>query len=330
MKNKLLVLALIFLHGCTAQAQEVTPSPSPEPTPIESVKSNTKRFKLSLTLSAPKDLRVQEGDVIQAGQILSDRVEERARLENQKRLIQFQLQRLAQVITEPLPPRKFIGIPDLPPAEFLEEQANIDRQSVDVEKSSKHRENQQRMIDALKTLEPGSLPPSTLDHEQSKFADADQELQKQISEKALAQGKLKKAEQNYKYEEYKHTIELAKRDVEIDRARLEYQRQIQEHEKQIRDRAFQVSEATAKLQIIESQIAALSMVRSPYSGVIKKIKWIGQNDKNLTAELILMADRAGRNPSPSALPEITNPATTSTTSQAKPFTASPTTTKIKE
>ena len=117
MRNKLLALVLIFLHGCTASAQEVKVTPPSTTTePIElSTKSSTKRFKLNLTLSTPKDLRVQEGDVIQAGQILSDRVEERARLEGQKRLIQFQLQRLAQPITEPLPPRSTVPIPDLPP-----------------------------------------------------------------------------------------------------------------------------------------------------------------------------------------------------------------------
>ena len=326
MKNKLLVLALIFLSGCTATAQ-TSPSPSSpsSPEPIElSTKPSAKRFKLTLTLSAPKDLRVQEGDVIQAGQILSDRVEERARLEGQKRLIQFQLQRLAQAITEPLPPRSTVPIPDLPPPSFLEESANIDRQSVDVEIISRRRENQQRMIDAMKILDPGTLPPSTLDHEQSKFAEADQELQKQISERALAQGKLNKAQESYKYEQYRHSVELAKRDIDSDRARLEYQRQVQEYEKQLRDRAFQTSEATAKLQILESQIAALSIIRSPYSGTIKKIKWLSQNDKNLSVELVLMANRSSGNPNPSASPATpTTSTTTRTNSQAQPFTEKP-------
>jgi biotin carboxyl carrier protein len=321
-RNKLLVLCLIFLHGCTASAQEVK-APSPPTEPIEaSTKSSTKRFKLNLTLSTPKDLRVQEGDVIQAGQVLSDRVEERARLEGQKRLIQFQLQRLSLPISKPLPVREAVAIPDLPPPSYLEENANIDRQSVDVEIISRRRNDQQRMIDALKVLDPGSLPVATLDHEQSKFSEAEQELQKQISEKALAQGKLTKSKENYKYEQYRHSVELSKRDIESDRHKLEYQRQIQEYEKQLRDRAFQTSEATSKLQVIESQLAALAIVRSPYSGTIKKVKWLSQNDKNLSVELVLMADRSSGNPNPGFIPITPSSTTTGTrtNSQAQPIT----------
>ena len=294
MRNNLILLGLLAtIAGCSAQAQIPTPSPSPSPIAEESTApSTTKRFKLTLTLSEPADLKVREGDVISTGQLLSDRVKDRERLEAQKRAIEFQIQRLQLEIIKPLPPRQFIAIPDLPPPSYLEEEANVDRQSVDAEIAAKERDNQQRMIDALQTLEPGTVPDSTIPHEQSKFAEKDRELQKQISEQALAKGKLDKAKEKFTYEQYRHSVELSKRDLDVSRNALEYQRQVQEYEKQQRDRTFQISESTSKLQSIETQLAALSTIRSPYNAVIKKVKWLGQNDRLLNVELIFSTDRS--------------------------------------
>ena len=301
MKSSLILLGLLVtIAGCTAQAQTPTPSPSPttlKPAAIDAdivsdAQTPRKRFKLTLSLSEPQDLKVREGDVINVGQLLSDRVKDRERLEAQKRGIEFQIQRLHLEIIKPLPPRQFIAIPNLPPPSYLEEEANVDRQSVDAEIAGKDREDQQRMIDALQTLEPGTVPASTIPHEQSKFAQKDRELQKQISEQALAKGKLAKAKEKFTYEQYRHSVELSKRDLDVSRNALEYQRQVQEYEKQQRDRTFQIAESTAKLQGIETQLAALSTIRSPYNGTVKKVKWLGQNDRLLSVELILTTDRS--------------------------------------
>lgn len=282
-----------MIAGCSASAQSPSPSPSPSPSiESESTAPSTKRFKLTLTLSEPADLKVREGDVISTGQLLSDRVRDRERLEAQKRQIQFHIQRLKLPIIKPLPPRDSVPIPNLPPPSYLEEEAEIDRQSVEATISGKNREDQQRMIDALQTLDPGTVPPSTLPHEMAKFAERDREFQRQISEQALAKGKLNKAKEKFSYEQYRHSVELSRRDLDASRNALEYQRQVQEFEKQERDRAFQISEATVKLQSLETQLAALSIIRSPYNGVIKKIKWIGQSDRLLTVELVMLTDRS--------------------------------------
>ena len=300
MRNNLILFALLAtIAGCSAQAQ--TPIPSPSQAPLKSAaidedatqsQGSKKRFKLSLTLSEPADLKVREGDVISTGQLLSDRVKDRERLEAQKRQIEFQIQRLKLPIIRPLSPRDAVPVPDLPPPSYLQEEAEVDKQSIEAEISAKERDNQQRMIDALQTLDPGTVPPSTIPHEQAKFAERDREFQKQISEQALAKGKLSKAKEKFSYEQYRHSVELSKRDLDLSRNNLEYQRQLQEFEKQERDRAFQISEATAKLQIIESQLAALSIIRSPYNGTIKKIKWLGQSDRLINVELVLFTDRS--------------------------------------
>lgn len=288
---------------------------------VGDVQTPRKRFKLTLSLSEPQDLKVREGDVVNVGQLLSDRVKDRERLEAQKRQIEFQIQRLQLEIIKPLPPRQAVPIPDLPPPSYLQEEAEVDRQSVDAEIAGKDRENQQRMIDALQTLEPGTVPASTIPHEQSKFAQKDRELQRQISEQALAKGKLDKAKEKFSYEQYRHSVELSKRDLDASRNALEYQRQIQEFDKQTRDRSFQISEATAKLQSIETQLAALSIIRSPYNAVVKKVKWLGQTDRLLNVELILTTDRStvpvpAQSPGPDQIRRKGDPSTSTKNSAA--------------
>lgn len=294
MINKLVsFLLMVTIAGCTAQAQTPTPSPTPTTaTETDTPGQGKKRFKLTLTLSEPADLKVREGDAISTGQLLSDRVKDRERLEAQKRAIEFQIQRLKLPIIKPLSPREAVPIPDLPAPSYLQEEAEVDRQSVEAEIAAKNRDNQQRMIDAIQTLDADSVPPSTIEHERSKFAERDREFQKQISEQALAKGKLDKAKEKFSYEQYRHSVELSKRDLDSSRNNLEYQRQLQEFDKQTRDRAFQISEATTKLQSVETQLSALSIIRSPYNGTIKKIKWLGQSDRLITVELVMLTDRS--------------------------------------
>ena len=284
------------IAGCTAQAQTTNPTPTPSPTTATDNEAPTqgskKRFKLTLTLSEPADLKVREGDVVSTGQLLSDRVKDRERLEAQKRAAEFQIQRLKLPIIKPLSPREAVPIPDLPAPSYLQEEAEVDRQSVEAEIAAKNRDNQQRMIDAIQTLDADSVPPSTIEHERAKFAERDRDFQKQISEQALAKGKLDKAKEKFSYEQYRHSVELSKRDLDSSRNNLEYQRQLQEFDKQTRDRSFQIAEATTKLQSVESQISALSIIRSPYNGTIKKIKWVGQSDRLITVELVMLTDRS--------------------------------------
>lgn len=295
--NRLLPLtASLLLMSCTAQAQNSSvpnPSPSISPTPAASSIPNTraKRFILKLTLTAPEDLKVKEGDIVVADQILSDRTKERQRLEAQKKQLDIQIQRLKQPILDPLPLRRVPDIAPLPIDSFDQEQAEVAQTKLQLEKAERDRDNQQRKIDILATLPADEVPVVVVAHEQEKLKQRDSDVQQAQSGLRLAEGKLEAAKRDYQYQSYEYSLELSKRDISI---------QQQEQQQRQRDRDFQIAQVTAQLQNIETQLAALSIVRSPYNGKIQRVKWLGQDNQNLTVELTLITGDLRNVPRPNA------------------------------
>jgi hypothetical protein len=289
---KRLLLISLFLGGCTAQAQSSQPSPTSTTTPSPQVFSapsgRATRFALRLTLTAPEDLKVKEGDIVVIDQILSDRTRERQRLEAQKKQLDIQIQRLKQPIPAPLPLRRIPDIVPLPIDAFDEEQAAIAQAKLHLEKIERDRDNQQRKIDALSTLPPNEVPVVVVAHEGEKLKQRDSDVQQAQSELRLVEAKLENAKRNYQYQSYEYSLELSKRDISIQQQELEHQRQQQEQQQRQRDRDFQIAQVTAQLQNIETQLAALSIVRSPYNGKIQRVKWLGQDNQNLAVELTLI------------------------------------------
>ena len=70
---------------------------------------------------------------------------------------------------------------------------------------------------------------------------------------------------------------------------LSYQQQWANYEQRLRDRKYQVAQTQLKLDEVEHAIATLSVIRSPYAGRIRRVKWLGQGtDGMLSAEITLM------------------------------------------
>ncbi|NEP54533.1 MAG: hypothetical protein F6K65_39365, partial [Moorea sp. SIO3C2] len=62
----------------------------------------------------------------------------------------------------------------------------------------------------------------------------------------------------------------------------------------VRDRGFQVSQAQLKVDEIDNAIASLSVVRAPYAGTVRRVKWLGQDSAGLlSAEITLMVTGDG-------------------------------------
>ncbi|MBW4441562.1 MAG: hypothetical protein KME10_10075 [Plectolyngbya sp. WJT66-NPBG17] len=292
MNRSTIITACLLLASCTAQAQNPTPTPSPSlvSTPAASPVPNTraKRFILELSLSAPEDLKVREGDVVVMGQVLSDRTRERQRLEAQKAQVLIQLDRLKQVPIKPLPPKSASDIANLPTPSFLEEEAEIDRKQVTLQQIEQNWNRQQRKIDLLQGFNPNDLSPSTLPHEQEKLRQRERDVKQAKAELELSQAKLDRAGENYQYRQYEHPLEVSKRSIDIERQQQEYQRQLQEYEQQERDRTFQLAQVNVQLQNLETQLTNLSIVKSAYNAKVQRVKWKGQNNQILTVELTLI------------------------------------------
>lgn len=290
---KRLFLVGLFLCSCTAQAQNSTsPSPTPTITPTPAASptpdTRTKRFILELSLSAPEDLKVREGDVVVVGQVLSDRTRERQRLEAQKAQVLIQLDRLKQAPIKPLPPKAASEIANLPTPSFIEEEAEIDRKQVILQQVEQDWNRQQRKIDLLQGIDPKELPPSTLPHEQEKLRQRERDVKQAKAELELVRAKLDRAKENYQYRQYDHSLEVSKRSIDIERQQQEYQRQLQEYEQQERDRTFQLAQVNVQLQNLETQLTNLSIVKSAYNAKVQRVRWKGQNNQILTVELTLI------------------------------------------
>jgi biotin carboxyl carrier protein len=288
---KLFTVSLL-LSGCVAQAQNSTPPPTPSsftpiPSPTVSPTQRTGRFKLQLTLTAPEDLKVKEGDTVLVGQVLSDRTRERQRLENQRAQVEIQIERLKQPPIKPLAPKQASEMASLPPPNLLQEVAEIDRLQLTFQQVEQRWLQQQQKLAVLDSMQ-AEIPSSTIPHEQEVGRQRERDVKQAKSDLELAKAKLERAKSDYQREQYENSLERGKRDIELERQRLEYQRQMQEWEKQERDRTFQLSQVNIQLQNLDTQLNQLSQVKAPYAGKVQRVRWEGQNDKNLSVELTLI------------------------------------------
>lgn len=290
--------ALVLLLGsCTAQAQLPVPTSTAVPSVSSQIETSTRqRLTLKLTLSNPNDLLVKQGDRVKEGQPLSDRVRDRVRLEGQKRQLQLQIDRLNRPVSGPPAAQPVPEVGGLPPASFLDEVAAVERQKVTVAQAEMAVANQQRMLDMFESMPAATLPEATIPHETERLKQKEQELEAARAELQLTEAKLAQAQQERQYQEYQHSLELSKRAIAIQQAQLQRAEQFQRQQEQERERSFQLAQLGVQMQQLETQLAALSTVRSPYAGTIQRVKWEGQNDQNLVVQLVLVADSAGSSP----------------------------------
>ncbi len=311
--------------------------------------SQPRRLSINVAINSPNDLKVREGDFIQAGQIVADRVQERQSLEAQKAQISVSIKRLenAQVM-QPLTPKPVPPVQSLPPAyfsteeaqiksaqlnlqqaqrmyefalsnnPFINEQANIEKAQAEKEAAANKHENQSRKLDAIAQL-PG-LPPEVRVHESEKLKqtqleklrfsaeynfkvaeldEAKQSRSEQLKnlqnavEKAqadlnLAVARLQKARSNRAELEYNHSITAARRIEEQNQAQQFYSRQMSEYHQGLQDQEFKLTQLREKLNDVETKLSALSTVKSPYSGKIRRIKQERQENGLLYVELTLV------------------------------------------
>ena len=300
----------LLSYGCAGQLQAQTPATSAPRTPAivtGEQNGNRRSLDIKLTLTAPEDLKVQEGDRIEVGQILADRTRDRTRLEAQRKQLELQMQRLQQAIPGPPPARQVPEVAGLPPASFLDEVADIERARLKVEAAERNVTQQQRTLDLLQSMPDSNLPEETIPHETEMLTQRQRELDQAQADLDFAEAKLSQAQADRQHEEYVHSLEMSKRAIAIEQASIQRQQQLQEVQRQEQERAYQVAQMEEKIAVLNAQLFELSAVRSPFSGIIRRIKYEGQNDSNLIVVLSLVADSSaassdgsGLTPSPNA------------------------------
>ena len=247
-----------------------------------------RRLAITVKVSEPSDLKVSEGEEIVAGEIVADREQERTRLTTQQKQLQLSLDRLkAALITPPAAPQKVPTVMALPPISYLEHEAAVEKTKSAIASIESELELKREEINYLSGVK--NLDPIILEHEQAKLKQLKQQHTAEVREYQLAMGKMQTAKDSRKYQEYQTSIDSARRVEEMNQARLNYQRQLTEYEQRLTDREFQVTQLQEKLNNVENAIATLSVIKSPYAGTVRRVRWLGQSpDGNLTAEVTLM------------------------------------------
>lgn len=282
---------LVLLAGCQTTG---VPSSSPSASPLvlgEGVSQDgqPRLIPLRLTLSNPEDLKVSQGDEIRKGQVLSDRNRERQRIQVQLEKLRANLKQLDAVTLANFPAR---SIPPLPPMTFLEQQRAIEVQTAVVASMDAEIQTQQVKMEQLSSLP--DLPEMVTEHEQGILKKLQDKRAQAIAALNFTRSQLATAQQDRRYQEYQHLQAVRFNQLEVDKQRLELAKQQQ-------TLAFNRAQILAEIGRLEGEMVILSAVRSPFSGKVQRIQWVGQNDQTLTVELTVRVDvesaSAGRTPS---------------------------------
>jgi chromosome segregation ATPase len=233
--------------------------------------------------------------------------------------------------------------------ETLEESSAADLAGVEVENKERLLENQKRKLEAVQQLK--DLPPEVTIHEQEVLKQRSAELQKAQAEYQQASAKLsaatnarnekltalaaalQQARANHQlalaklqskrdsraFTEYEASITAARRAEEKNQAQQSYYRQLQSAEQQQRDRSFQLAQINAKVAEVDDKLRTLSVVTSPYTGIIRRVKVLQQTDNNLSVELTLVVDDERERSTTAATSTTNRPPTFNPV----PFTSSP-------
>lgn len=276
-------LAVVALGGVALAQSAPAPLSPPEQLTTTPPAAAPQRLTINVTVADPEDLKVAEGDRLDVGQLVADRSKEKRRLEAQQSQLKLSLQRLqSSTITAPLPPAQ---PPAIAPPTYLEQQAAIDRAKATVDLAELAIANKQQELTYLAELP--HLDPLVMEHERAKLAELQRNHTAAVREYQLAMGKRSTAE-------YQHSVTVAADVTSRNRAVMDYQQQWAEYEQRLRDKDYQTSQTQLRLDEVDYAIAKLAVVRSPYAGRIRRVRWLGQNpDGSLGVELTLLIRDGG-------------------------------------
>ena len=295
----------IALASVTAPITPLTPIP-------ERIKNRLepRNIKIELTLSNPTDLKVKPGDKISAGQVLSDRVDERNRLQAKKKQLQLSLAKLNLPLTPIAQPKPIPEIATLPPVSYAEAEAAIKLHKQKLTEAERAIALQQKKIDSIEQLKTNKNPNNMaspefrgtegdqkkgstpnlkliLEHEQANLknletAKTDAQIQLEV-----AQSKLTTAKEQRAYIEYQRQLEQTRRAIALEQQQQAIASQESERERRRAEREYSIAQIETQIQTLDYQIHQLSTVTAPYEGTIKKVKWTGQSNHTLTAVVTL-------------------------------------------
>ena len=210
------------------------------------------RHTITLVLNQLSDLKVEEGQRVNVGDIISDRTSERTKLQAKKQRLQQSLDRASLPLNELKP---------VPEPKFQTELVNLKKAKFELDS----------IVEQINNFD-------------SQLQFKDEWLSNVFeSEKIQQLAELKRRE-------LEASINLEKAIASLDEAKLNYQKQQYEHSLKVSDyqtllqrQQSQITSLQAQLDKVDEELDKLTSVYSPYRGKVRRVKILGQNERSITA-----------------------------------------------
>ena len=245
--------AYTVLNANTVKTQAIAQS---EPIQTSPTSSSRNRHKITLVLNNLSDLKVEEGQRINVGDVISDRTTERTKLQAKKQRLEASLNRAK------LPLRELKPVPE---PKFQSELAAL--------------KQAQFQLDSI---------VQQIDNYDQKFYHKDPwHIQVFESDKVQQLAELKR-------QELAASINVEKAIARLDEAKLNYQKQQYEHSLKVSDyqtlmqrQQTQITSLQSQLDKVDEELEQLTSVYSPYRGKVRRVKILGQNERSINVEVTL-------------------------------------------
>jgi hypothetical protein len=239
---------------------------------IQLKKSETKqskRHRIQVQVISLNDLKIVEGSEVAAGQIISDRTEERQSLEAERNQIDNAIQQLSIPASQ---------VAELPPPNFAVEEAAIEQlknelkllesrpSQVQGETFFRFKDENLRKLLEPEKLEKVAEKVAESANNQIKLSESKAKLAGQLNSAIAA---LHKAKSNYQHQQYEHSLNLVRQQAEMQRQQ------------------YQIASLVGKKQEIEGKLREITQIKSPVSGRIRRIKNLGQKDRQINLEVVI-------------------------------------------
>lgn len=265
-----------FLPFLNLNPQPNTPTPAPIPRlqkqPIIQLQQSTKpgkRHRIQVQVISLNDLKIVEGAEVAAGQIISDRTEERQSLEAERKQIENSIQQLS------IPTSK---LAELPEPNFAIEEAAIQQIKDELqlmeahsvtpapETSFRFKDETLRKLLEAKQLEERAEAITAEANNRTKLAESKARLVGQLNSAIAA---LNKAKSNYQHQQYEHSLNLVRQQSEMQRQQ------------------YQIASLVGQKQEIEGKLREITQIKSPVAGKVRRIKNLDQKDRQINLEVVI-------------------------------------------
>jgi biotin carboxyl carrier protein len=246
----LAVAAYAFVNASNTDLQATSPVTE------ETTQSAPNRHTITLVLNQLSDIKVEEGQRINVGDIISDRTSERTKLQTKKQRLESSLAQAKLPLNQLKP---------VPVPQFQTELASLKQAQFNLDAIVEQLNN---FDEKLYFKDPWHVQVFESQKVQELADLKRRELEASINvEKAIAS--LDEAKLNYQKQQYEHSLKVS-----------DYQTLMQKQQEQ-------VNSLQTQLDTVDEELDKLTSVYSPYRGKIRRVKILGQNERSITAEVTL-------------------------------------------